>query len=46
MDLDDVVTVVNNERVAALCLSKGGWEGWLQAELWYYLSIEKIHLNL
>jgi hypothetical protein len=35
MNLQDIVAIVNSEKAAALCLSKGGWEGWLQAELWY-----------
>lgn len=41
MDLNDLLAVVNTEHAAALSLSKGGWEGWLQAELWYYLNITK-----
>ncbi len=41
MDLDDVMTVVNRESAAALSLSKGGWEGWIQCELWGYLSLVK-----
>lgn len=41
MNLQDLFAVVNTEHAAALSLSKGGWEGWLQAELWYYLNITK-----
>ncbi|WP_444931173.1 hypothetical protein ACJJIF_05150 [Microbulbifer sp. SSSA002] len=41
MDLGDVVAVVNRERVGVLCLSQGGWEGWLQCEIWAYLNAEK-----
>lgn len=41
MDLNDIIAVVDTEQAATLCLSKGGWEGWLQCELWRYLSIEK-----
>ncbi|NEO15398.1 MULTISPECIES: hypothetical protein [unclassified Moorena] len=41
MDLQDVREVVNSEGVAALSLSKGGWEGWLQCQLWAYLSLTK-----
>ena len=39
--MNDVIAVVNSEHVATLSLSKGGWEGWLQCELWHYLSVEK-----
>lgn len=41
MDMNDVFAVINTEKAAALCLSKGGWEGWLQCELWSHLSLEK-----
>lgn len=41
MDINDVLSVVNNEAAGSLCLSKGGWEGWLQCELWRYLTISK-----
>ncbi|MGS0894636.1 hypothetical protein ACVBGC_19200 [Burkholderia stagnalis] len=41
MDINDVLAVVNTEAAAALCLSKGGWEGWMQCELWRYLSINR-----
>ena len=41
MDLNDVKQVVNTEKATALSLSKGGWEGWLQCELWSYLSLTK-----
>lgn len=43
MDVDDIITVMDalNEKASALSLSKGGFEGWLQAELWYHLNIEK-----
>lgn len=41
MDVNDIVAVVNNQKAAALSLSKGGWEGWLQCELWYYLNVTK-----
>lgn len=41
MDINDVLTVVNSEAASSLCLSKGGWEGWLQCELWRYLTINK-----
>lgn len=37
MDMNDVFDVVNNEMAAHLCLSSGGWEGWLQCELWSHL---------
>ncbi|MDJ0556318.1 MAG: hypothetical protein QNJ68_18145 [Microcoleaceae cyanobacterium MO_207.B10] len=39
--LDDVKAVVNSDYAAALSLSKGGWEGWLQCQLWGYLSLTK-----
>lgn len=38
MDLNDVLTIVNRPDAVNLCLSKGGWEGWLQCELWRYLT--------
>lgn len=38
MDINDVLAVVNNEAAMTLALSKGGWEGWLQCELWRYLT--------
>jgi hypothetical protein len=41
MDIRDVLEVVNSEAASSLCLSKGGWEGWLQCELWRYLTIIK-----
>ena len=41
MQINDVFQVINSEKAAAFCLSKGGWEGWLQCELWGYLSLEK-----
>lgn len=41
MNLNDVLAVVNTEAAASFCLSKGGWEGWLQCELWRYLSINQ-----
>jgi hypothetical protein len=41
MDINDVLTVVRSEAAVSLCLSKGGWEGWLQCELWRYLTIDK-----
>ncbi len=41
MNLNDVLAVVNTEAAASLCLSKGGWEGWLQCELWRHLSINQ-----
>ncbi len=41
MNLNDVIAVVNTEAAASLCLSKGGWEGWLQCELWRHLSINQ-----
>jgi hypothetical protein len=41
MDINDVMAVVNRETAVTLCLSKGGWEGWLQCELWRYLTIDK-----
>ncbi|MEM7758647.1 MAG: hypothetical protein AAF298_11045 [Cyanobacteria bacterium P01_A01_bin.40] len=41
MDIKDVFAVINTEKAGAMCLSKGGWEGWLQCELWWHLSIEK-----
>lgn len=39
MEIKDVFAVINTEKAAALCLSKGGWEGWLQCELWGHLSL-------
>lgn len=43
MDINDIIQVMDgqSEKATALCLSKGGFEGWLQAELWYYLNIIK-----
>ena len=41
MKMSDVFAVINTEKAAALCLSKGGWEGWLQCELWGHLNIKK-----
>jgi hypothetical protein len=40
MDINDVLAVVNNERATSLGLSKGGWEGWLQCELWRHLTLK------
>jgi hypothetical protein len=39
MEIGNVQRVVDNEVAGALCLSKGGWEGWLQCELWRHLAI-------
>ena len=39
--LDAIDAVLNSEKASAIALSKGGWEGWLQCELWYELSIEQ-----
>ncbi|EPW3921595.1 MULTISPECIES: hypothetical protein [Enterobacter] len=43
MDVNDIIKVMNaqNEKASSLSLSKGGFEGWLQAELWYHLNIIK-----
>ena len=41
MILEDIQHLVNTDEATALCLSKGGWEGWLQCQLWLYLTIEK-----
>ncbi|CAH5167158.1 TPA: hypothetical protein MEC17_000257 [Klebsiella pneumoniae] len=41
MDVSDILKVMDNEKSNTLCLSKGGFEGWLQSELWYYLNIYK-----
>jgi len=40
MDINDVLAVINNEAAVSLGLSKGGWEGWLQCELWRYLTYQ------
>lgn len=41
MNVMDITAVMdaNREKNYALCLSKGGFEGWLQVELWYYLNV-------
>ncbi|MBB1087038.1 hypothetical protein H4F99_00890 [Lysobacter sp. SG-8] len=41
MNLHDVMAVVNTEAAATLALSKGGWEGWVQCELWRHLTVVK-----
>lgn len=41
MEIEDVIAVIDSERAVSLSLSKGGWEGWLQCELWGYLSLIK-----
>jgi hypothetical protein len=45
MILDDIIesvlTIMESEKASALSLSKGGWEGWLQCELWANLSLKK-----
>ncbi|MEQ9862643.1 hypothetical protein OI450_07060 [Pectobacterium cacticida] len=43
MDVNDIIYVLEaqDEKAAALSLSKGGFEGWVQAELWYYMNIVK-----
>ncbi|MGK4350838.1 hypothetical protein ACSMFN_11205 [Enterobacter sichuanensis] len=43
LDVNDIIKVMNaqNEKASSLSLSKGGFEGWLQAELWYNLNIIK-----
>ncbi len=41
MNLDDIMLVVDSETAGALCLSKGGWEGWLQCELWRHLTVTR-----
>lgn len=40
MNLETIITVLNAQagKAAALSLSKGGFEGWLQAELWYLIN--------
>ena len=32
--LEVAMSSVDSEMGGALCLSKGGWEGWLQCEMW------------
>ncbi|WP_312186931.1 hypothetical protein [Leclercia sp.] len=41
MNVKDIIILMNanKEKNYALCLCKGGFEGWLQVELWYYLNI-------
>ncbi|MDU4841260.1 MAG: hypothetical protein E6X49_08935 [Leclercia adecarboxylata] len=41
MNVMDIIALMNanKEKNYALCLCKGGFEGWLQVELWYYLNI-------
>lgn len=34
--------IVDGPKAYELSLSKGGWEGWLQCELWYALNLEDI----
>jgi hypothetical protein len=36
--IDCVGYIVGTPRGAALSLSKGGWEGWLQCEAWLMLT--------
>ncbi|CAJ2864720.1 hypothetical protein [Burkholderia pseudomallei] len=44
MNIDRILTIcskiVDSPAGGALCLSKGGWEGWLQCELWREINIE------
>lgn len=40
MDMKDVMAVVNTDAAASLALSKGGWEGWVQCELWRHLTLK------
>ncbi|TAN06837.1 MAG: hypothetical protein EPN36_03655 [Rhodanobacteraceae bacterium] len=37
MEMQDILDVVNTAAAASLSLSKGGWEGWVQCELWRHL---------
>jgi hypothetical protein len=37
-----LLTIVNGPKAGELSLSKGGWEGWLQCELWAALNSNKI----
>lgn len=34
--------IVDGEEASTLSLSKGGWEGWLQCELWLWLTDEGV----
>lgn len=36
--LDVLLIVLDRQLVAVISLSRGGWEGWLQCELWIYLN--------
>ncbi len=38
--LNPLLKIMGSQRANALSLSKGGWEGWLQCELWAELSIQ------
>lgn len=38
--MDALLKVLNTERAKELFLSKGGWEGWLQCELWSRLNMD------
>lgn len=41
--ITSIIYLVNTEqKAAALALSKGGWEGWLQCELWLHLVMNSI----
>lgn len=41
MILEAITHIVKgNPKAAELSLSKGGWEGWLQCELWHYLNFD------
>lgn len=43
LEIKDVIAVIGNDENVSMCLSKGGWEGWLQCELWKYLgNVKKI----
>lgn len=37
MKMQDLIDVVNTPAATSLALSKGGWEGWVQCELWRHL---------
>ncbi|MEL6141520.1 MAG: hypothetical protein AAFU67_07860, partial [Bacteroidota bacterium] len=34
------LTIMGTEKANALSLSKGGWEGWLQCELWGTVTVD------
>ncbi len=39
MDISHVMKIVDTEAAATIALGKGGWEGWLQCELWKRLLL-------